>query len=238
MHSVSTSPNQKLGHFLRNTFTIILSISTAASEQDIIRGAFNEISSKTCVSFRQRTNENDYVAIRRGAVNSGCWSYVGRIGGRQELNLQPPEFPGAAHCIWVGTAAHELTHAIGFEHEQSRTDRDDYVEMNWSNIPTGIISYRVGVVGQKSHELCAHGFIRDFFLETVEYHYAFDKYGPELVSGFGAPYDYRSIMHYDAYAFAINPSIPTIIPKQAGAVLGGDQLTSYDILKINNMYKC
>ena len=37
----------------------------------------------------------------------------------------------------------------------------------------------------------------------------FDKFGADLITSFGQPYDYASIMHYTAYAFSSN-GLPTI----------------------------
>ena len=56
------------------------------------------------------------------SAQTGCWSYVGLIlNGRQELNLQP----GNPGCLngYSGTAEHEMLHALGTFHEQSRPDR-------------------------------------------------------------------------------------------------------------------
>jgi len=50
-------------------------------------------------------------------------------------------------------------------------------------------------------------------------------------------YDYGSLMHYSAYSFAANPSIPTIIPVDPDAQIGQRQgMSDKDIYKINAMY--
>jgi astacin len=56
-----------------------------------------------------------------------CSSFIGRTGGPQVISLD-------SSCFVIGIVLHELMHSIGFHHEQSRTDRDEYVEVNWSNV--------------------------------------------------------------------------------------------------------
>ena len=54
--------------------------------------------------MKKRSNENDYVRIIK---DSGCYSYVGRIGGAQDLSLDNG-------CLYdIGTSMHEFMHAIG-----------------------------------------------------------------------------------------------------------------------------
>ncbi|KAB7494284.1 Zinc metalloproteinase nas-4 [Armadillidium nasatum] len=62
---------------------------------------------------------------------SSCWSYVGKIGGRQQVSL--PKW-----CTNVfGSVQHEFLHALGFFHEQARPNRDSYVDIKWENIDEG-----------------------------------------------------------------------------------------------------
>ncbi|CAB3370703.1 Hypothetical predicted protein [Cloeon dipterum] len=84
--------------------------------------------SKTCLRFVEYDgNQTDYISIQGG--NTGCWSGVGRLGGKQTVNLQPP------NCLRrFGVIIHELMHTVGFYHEQSRIDRNDYVTINWENV--------------------------------------------------------------------------------------------------------
>ncbi|WP_088919384.1 M12 family metallopeptidase [Granulosicoccus antarcticus] len=57
---------------------------------------------------------------------SGCASWVGRLGGQQEVWV-------ADNCT-SGSIMHEIGHVLGLEHEHTRPDRDQYITINWDNI--------------------------------------------------------------------------------------------------------
>jgi hypothetical protein len=61
-----------------------------------------------------------------------CWSYVGMISRSPQLiSIQ---WRG---CAYKGIVIHEMLHALGFWHEQSRMDRDKYITVNYDNIRSG-----------------------------------------------------------------------------------------------------
>jgi hypothetical protein len=75
------------------------------------------------VQFVPRTTQPDYIVVQQ---STGCASSVGRIGGAQAIQL--------ADACSTGNTIHELLHALGMHHEQSRCDRDMYVQVNQGNI--------------------------------------------------------------------------------------------------------
>jgi len=171
-----------------------------SSELETIKGAIAAFSEKTCVSVVERTNQNDYVKIFNGG---GCWSYWGRTGGQQLISLS------RSGCVWRSTVVHEFLHALGFLHEQSRDDRDDYITINYDNVYDGYASQ----------------FNKASLDET------------KLIS----TYDYKSTMHYSAYAFSKNGQ-PTIARKDGssgsfGQGVNGD-FSELDTQKLNALYGC
>uniref|UniRef100_A0A8C6T606 Metalloendopeptidase n=1 Tax=Neogobius melanostomus TaxID=47308 RepID=A0A8C6T606_9GOBI len=96
--------------------------------QKTIEQAFSFFANSTCIRFVPRNEEQDYLYIHSF---NGYESYVGRKGNRQELFLEKDG------CIVASVIQHELLHALGFQHEQKRSDRDEYIKMLWENIIKG-----------------------------------------------------------------------------------------------------
>ncbi len=91
-----------------------------------VNKAMNHWKNKTKIRFVERTNQRDYVYF---TDDGGCYSYVGKIGGRQIISI-------GSNCS-KGNTIHEIGHAIGMYHEQSHPKRDDFVKINFQNITSG-----------------------------------------------------------------------------------------------------
>eukprot|EP00112_Aurelia_sp_Birch-Aquarium-sp1_P021213 Seg5647.1 transcript_id=Seg5647.1/GoldUCD/mRNA.D3Y31 product="Zinc metalloproteinase nas-13" protein_id=Seg5647.1/GoldUCD/D3Y31 len=92
-----------------------------------IADALEYIERYTCVRFRRRRTENDYIHFYKG---NGCNSRLGRIGGPQELSV-------GLGCETRGQVIHEVMHALSFGHEVSRPDRDRFVQIHLQNVEFG-----------------------------------------------------------------------------------------------------
>ncbi|MBZ9713676.1 M12 family metallopeptidase [Deinococcus multiflagellatus] len=94
--------------------------------RDRVAAAAANIRSTTNVVVTPRTNQSNYVEITYNTGTS-CASSLGMVGGRQTITL-------ADRCT-TGSIIHEFGHAMGLFHEQTRPDRDSYVQIQWQNIP-------------------------------------------------------------------------------------------------------
>uniref|UniRef100_A0A914BVX0 Metalloendopeptidase n=1 Tax=Acrobeloides nanus TaxID=290746 RepID=A0A914BVX0_9BILA len=108
----------------------ILDDAFSQGEVRALERAFSSYKKRTCIRFRPRDEEYDYLYITKGY---GCYSQVGRTGGKQELSL-------GRGCLFHEIIVHELMHSLGFWHEHSRSDRDDHIRIRWENILTGMKS--------------------------------------------------------------------------------------------------
>ena len=102
-----------------------------------VKSAIAHWQAHTPFRFSVRTNQPDYISFEQ---LDGCWSRVGRQGGKQWHRWE-------LGC-GLGAAIHEIGHAIGLWHEQSRSDRDNFIEIIWDNIeeqrkPISTSTYRM-----------------------------------------------------------------------------------------------
>ncbi|KAK6190915.1 hypothetical protein SNE40_002681 [Patella caerulea] len=97
---------------------------------EMIEAAVSDWERYTCLEFKrvQSSDANkdpDRIVFKNG---DGCYSRLGRVGGPQPIAL-------GRGCRRRGIVVHEIGHAIGWIHEQARPDRDDYIFVNYAQIP-------------------------------------------------------------------------------------------------------
>ncbi|KAM9495226.1 low choriolytic enzyme-like [Clarias gariepinus] len=93
----------------------VISRQYSPSEIDVIKRGLKSFAESTCIRFIRRTNEEDYIHI---ISETG---YVSKRNG----------------CVYFKPIQHELLHALGFHHEQRRSDRDKHVKILYENIKPG-----------------------------------------------------------------------------------------------------
>lgn len=149
---------------------IPFSIDASLPNPERVHRTIEYFNTQSPVRFIPFNGQSDSIVFMPG--DDLCLSYVGRVGGHQPIYL-------SAKC-GEREIAHELLHALGFIHEQSRPDRDRYVRIQWQNIEEARKSQFV--------------MVPDSLFEPFK----------------NRPFDYRSAMLYPPDAFAKDHGLITI----------------------------
>ncbi|XP_017050620.1 seminal metalloprotease 1-like [Drosophila ficusphila] len=171
----------------------------------IIR-AIRIIERSSCIVFKEATTDQQYFVNVTG-FPEGCYSSVGFRNRSQQLNLQTYALDSG--CYRLGSIVHEFLHALGFYHQQSTWDRDEYVTIAEENITEGM----------------EHNFNK-YDNETVE------DYGEPY--DYSSVMHYTAYAFSKNGEMTIVP-----LQEGAEELMGQRlQLTQSDINKLNVMYKC
>ncbi|WP_211220075.1 Dot/Icm T4SS effector Zinc-dependent metalloprotease LegP, partial [Smaragdicoccus niigatensis] len=106
--------------------TIPFEIDDALTDQRRVTDAIAHWHANTHLRFTPRSAQADFV---RFVPSDATRSRVGRQGGRQDIEVSA-DAP-------TGSVIHEMGHTIGLWHEQSREDRNTFIDVRFDNIIPG-----------------------------------------------------------------------------------------------------
>ncbi len=102
----------------------------SSSERDVILQAVQELNTRTNLNIVPHNGHLNIIEFFKKPELGGGNSKVGRQRSLQRINL--------GHNMPKDLIIHEILHAAGFWHEQSRSDRDRFIKINWENITDGM----------------------------------------------------------------------------------------------------
>ncbi|KAI3377317.1 hypothetical protein L3Q82_008519 [Scortum barcoo] len=124
------------------TVPITISSTYNTEERNIIIGGLLSFHQSTCIRFvwKNQTHQ-DYLHFFSGTgqvlVLCGPSEPEQPISLRADVREQPISLRRNG-CLYRSTVQHEVLHALGFHHEQVRSDRDKYVSILTGNIQPGM----------------------------------------------------------------------------------------------------
>jgi len=132
LYGIGTAAKDSLWPKVAGVYTIPYVVT--AGNATNIKAAVNQFNTvfKGLLKFVPRTSQHDYVDFHLTLPSgSSCYSYIGDVHftGGQTIN-------GGADCP-IPSLLHEMGHAVGLYHEQSRSDRDSFVTYSLSNVIDG-----------------------------------------------------------------------------------------------------
>ncbi|CAI2357302.1 unnamed protein product [Caenorhabditis sp. 36 PRJEB53466] len=109
----------------------VLDDSLEALDKNDVRAAIYEIEKNTCIRFKELSSPPTGSHIVYYKVDSPTFCGLSYVGRADPAN---PVYLSFGCDNNKGVAIHETMHALGVAHQHLRTDRDQFITINWSNI--------------------------------------------------------------------------------------------------------